>query len=889
MSAKSDNTFFKQWGVLGLALMLLCGAVIHNLYNGYRDTETIEQQRLGTQARIVSENIADEMKITDRVLRAIRAELGFIPAQRWNTVVDAGRLKQLEDVIPGVRTFLGVDRNGQVRFSSRRELVGTNVAYREYFKKAQDNATDDILFVSPPFKTVLGIWGIPLIRTLTGSDGKFNGIVVATLDPANFTTLLSTVNYSRDMITAIIHGDGLLFSMAPEWKELSGKNLSLPGTLFSDHMASGKLENLFSGLFHATGDQRMLAFRTVRVEGLNTDRPIIVAAARKQSDIFSGWRAHLRNQLLVLVSICLLSSFALIRYQQIKRIQQQQAAAANAKLRKLTHGIENSASAVLITDLEGTIEYVNRKFCQLTGYSAEEAIGGNPRILKSDATPREVFDNLWRTILSGSEWRGELLNRRKNGELYWSITSISPLRDELGHVTHFIANVEDINDRKNAEATIEHLAYYDPLTDLPNRRMLQDRLEMALRRSRRQSNGMALLYLDLDGFKHVNDNLGHPAGDRLLKEMATRFTSLLRDDDLVCRLGGDEFAVILHDLHNDEDAVVVAHKLLEEAALPLSLENSEVVVTASIGIALFPKDGDDVRTLEKNADIALYHAKGEGKNTFSFFDEELNSASRNRIELEQRLRRVLERNELLVLYQPKVDLNSGKVVGVEALVRWNSPDFGMVSPLRFIPLAEETRMIIPIGEWVLETACRQQVLWQEQGLPLSMAVNLSSVQFKSVTLIERITAILDKTGMQSGMLELELTESTLVGKPDEATWVLEQIRSLGCGIAIDDFGTGYSSLSYLKKFPVTILKIDRTFVRDLARNSGDRAIAQSVVALANNLDMLTVAEGVEQLDQLAILRELGCTFVQGFLYSRPVPAEELPQVVRSINEGLAPS
>jgi len=272
MSAKSDNTFFKQWGVLGLALMLLCGAVIHNLYNGYRDTETIEQQRLGTQARIVSENIADEMKITDRVLRAIRAELGFIPAQRWNTVVDAGRLKQLEDVIPGVRTFLGVDRNGQVRFSSRRELVGTNVAYREYFKKAQDNATDDILFVSPPFKTVLGIWGIPLIRTLTGSDGKFNGIVVATLDPANFTTLLSTVNYSRDMITAIIHGDGLLFSMAPEWKELSGKNLSLPGTLFSDHMASGKLENLFSGLFHATGDQRMLAFRTVRVR--RTERTV---------------------------------------------------------------------------------------------------------------------------------------------------------------------------------------------------------------------------------------------------------------------------------------------------------------------------------------------------------------------------------------------------------------------------------------------------------------------------------------------------------------------------------------------------------------------------------------------------------------------------------------
>lgn len=873
----------KQWGVLILALLLLAGAVVHNLYNGYLNTEAIEQQRLATQARIVAENIAGEIKVTDRVLKTIRAELDAVPADRWHRTVDSSRLKQLEDVIPGIRTFLGVDKNGQIRFSSRRELVGTNVGYRDYFKKARDHASSDVLFVAPPFQTVLGVWGMPLVRTVTVPSGGFNGIVVATLDPAYFTSLLGTVNYSRDMMTTIIHGNGLLFTMVPEWKELSGKNLALPGTMFSRHVAAGKQESLFNGLFHATGDQRMVALRTVQYDGLITDMPIMVAAGRKQSDIFSGWWAHLRNQLLVLATICVLSSLALLRYQQNKRLQLQQAAAANDKLRKLTHGIENSASAVMITNIDGTIEYVNRKFCQLTGYSVEEAIGSNPRILKSDSTPHEVFENLWRTILSGSEWRGELLNRRKNGELYWSIASISPLRDESGQITHFIANVEDINDRKNAEATIEHLAYYDPLTDLPNRRMLQDRLELALRRSRRQGNAMALLYLDLDGFKHVNDNLGHPAGDRLLREMATRFTSLLRDDDLVCRLGGDEFAVILHDLHNDEDAVVVAHKLLEEAALPLSLENTEVVVTASIGIALFPKDGDDVKTIEKNADIALYHAKGEGKNTFSFFDEELNSASRNRIELEQRLRRVLERDELRVLYQPKIDLNSGKVVGVEALVRWNSPEFGMVSPLRFIPLAEETRMIIPIGEWVLETACRQQVAWQEQGLPLSMAVNLSSVQFTSPSLIERITAILDKTGMRSDQLELELTESALVEKPDEATWILEQLRSLGCGIAIDDFGTGYSSLSYLKNFPVTILKIDRTFVRDLAHNSGDRAIAQSVVALAGNLDMRTVAEGVEQQEQLDILRELGCSFVQGFLYSRPVPAEELPQIVCRIN------
>lgn len=293
--------------------------------------------------------------------------------------------------------------------------------------------------------------------------------------------------------------------------------------------------------------------------------------------------------------------------------------------RKLTHGIENSASAVLITDKQGTIEYVNRKFCQLTGYSSGEVLGKNPRILKSESTPREVFDNLWQTILSGREWRGELLNRRSNGEVYWSITSISPLHDDKGEITHFIANVEDINERKNAEATIERMAYYDPLTDLPNRRMMQDRLELALKRSRRQEIGTALLYIDLDGFKHINDNLGHPAGDKLLREMARRFTKILRDDDIVCRMGGDEFAVILHDIHHEQDAAPVAQKLLEELAEPMLLEESEVVVTGSVGIAMFPKDGEDVKTLEKHADIALYHAKEEGKNTFRFFSAELNS------------------------------------------------------------------------------------------------------------------------------------------------------------------------------------------------------------------------------------------------------------------------
>lgn len=883
MFLRSSDIFIKQWWILAIALLLLAGAVLHNLYKGYADVRLMEEQRLITQAHVVAESLAQNIQSADQLLSSIRRSLSGLNSDSWSRSIDGDKLKSIKELLPTVRSIIVIDRAGRVRYSTKKEVIGADLSHRDYFKLASNHSGKDTLFIAQPFKTVIGLWGMPVIRKLTASDGSFDGLVVATLEPVYFSKLLKTVNYSPDMVTTIIHADGHLFAISPEKPEHYGKNLALPDTLFSKFIAEGASEKIAEGLFSITGDQRMVAMHVVSAQDLHTDKPLVVAATRKKMEIFSGWRAHCYTQLLVFSAIALLSSFVLFRHQQHRRTELEEAAVVNEKLRKLTHGIENSASAVMITSVDGTIEYVNRKFCQLTGYTAEETLGSNPRILKSETTPREVFDDLWQTVLSGAEWRGELQNRRKNGELYWSIASISPLRDEHGVITHFIANVEDINDRKNAEATIERLAYYDPLTELPNRRMLQDRLDLALKRSRRQGVGMALLYLDLDGFKHVNDNLGHPAGDCLLKEMAVRYESALRDDDMICRMGGDEFAVILHDVHHDEDVVIVVHKLLESTAMPVLLEESEVVVTVSIGIAMYPKNGVDVSTLEKNADIALYHAKGEGKNTFSFFDEELNSASRNRIALEQRLRQVLDKEELLLLYQPKVNLATGKVEGVEALVRWNSPEFGMISPLRFIPMAEETRMIIPIGEWVLEAACRQQVLWQQQGLPLTMAVNLSSVQFKSTTLIEQITAILDKTGMDSGMLELELTETTLVEKPKEATWILEQLRSLGCGVSIDDFGTGYSSLAYLKSFPVTVLKIDRTFVRDLASNSGDRAIAQSVVDLARNLNMRTVAEGAECQEQLAILKELGCDYVQGFVYARPVHPDELPGVVAAIN------
>ncbi|WP_244161357.1 EAL domain-containing protein [Trichlorobacter thiogenes] len=1017
------DKFLGQWGVLLLVLLLLAGSIVHNLYKIYTDVLTGEQQRLLTQVRVVNANLSAQLQGTAQLMQHIRDELRNSPPDTWGDVVRNKELEFEAHGIAGVRTVFTVDRTGIVRHSNRKLLIGSDLSREDCFQTAIKNPDPDVLFVTHPFKTSSGVWGMNLVRVMRDAGGRFNGIVATTLDPEYFKTLLGSINYSPDMWSSLAHGDGIQFLMVPDRPGQQGLNLAKSGSFFTRHITSGKRENVLSGTVYATGEKRLMAIYSIQPAGLNMDKALVVATGRNSAAIFRGWRSHAISQGITFGVIALIAIGALAGFQRFQREQlhlaldaeqallstkqqlrdiidflpdaafvidndkkvviwnramekmtgvskedmvgkgdheytipfygerrnqlldlldmdDEQLAAKYTQvrrtgeildaetfcpalhggkgayvwatgvplydaagqrvgaiesirditerkksedfLRKLTHGIENSASAVLITDVHGAIEYVNKKFTQLTGYTPEEAIGKNPRILKSDVTPREVFDNLWRTILSGEEWRGELLNRRRNGEVYWSIASISPLHNEDGEITHFIANVEDINERKNAEATIERLAYYDPLTDLPNRRMLQDRLDLALRRSRRQAIGAALLYLDLDSFKHINDSMGHPAGDKLLREMASRFTKTLRDDDVVCRLGGDEFAVILHDIRHDQDVVPIAQKLVDVAAEPMQLEGREVVVTSSVGIAMYPKDGADAKVLGKHADIALYHAKAEGKNTFRFFSEELNNSFRDRIAMEHGLRHILDRGELELHYQPKVSVATGQVIGVEALLRWNSPEFGMVSPMRFIPLAEETRQIIPIGEWVLRTACQQQLLWQQQGIQLSMAVNLSAVQFKSPALIERIAALIDETGIQPENLELELTESALVDKPDDAVRVLEQLRSLGCGISIDDFGTGYSSLSYLKNFPVTILKIDRSFVRDLAHNSGDRAIAQSVVSLATNLDMKTVAEGVEEQEQLEILQQIGCTYIQGFIHSRPVPADQILAVVKRL-------
>ncbi|HJV65979.1 MAG TPA: EAL domain-containing protein [Geomonas sp.] len=472
----------------------------------------------------------------------------------------------------------------------------------------------------------------------------------------------------------------------------------------------------------------------------------------------------------------------------------------------------------------------------------------------------------------------------KNGHL--SIRSELPhSADEIGELASSFDEMtsalgERIRELSEAEGKLHQLAYYDPLTTLANRRLLHDRLNLAVGRSLRQGASFALLYLDIDNFKNINDSLGHTAGDQLLQVLAKRYQQVIRSEDFICRLGGDEFALLALDIHRDEDVSVVVSKLLESTRAPILLDGKELAVSTSIGVALFPRDAKDTSTLEKYADIALYHAKAEGKNTFRIFSEELNRSSHERIGLTHALQHALEREELQLHYQPVICNANGRVCKVEALLRWRCEEFGVVMPEKFIPIAEESGTIAPIGEWVLRTACEQQVAWKKAGYDLSVAVNISAAQLKTPQLIQRLKEIIEECGIVPAQLEIELTESYLAGKPELVRDCLQKLRETGCKIAIDDFGTGYSSLSYLKNLPVNVLKIDRSFVRDVSSDPSDLAIAHSIVALANNLHLETVAEGVETEAQQAILHGIGCQYSQGYLHSPPVPAGEIPALLR---------
>lgn len=559
------------------------------------------------------------------------------------------------------------------------------------------------------------------------------------------------------------------------------------------------------------------------------------------------------------------------------RADQQQPLKENReRLRQAAAVFDCTREGVLVTDAKGLIVHVNRAFMEITGYQCEDVMGRQPSLFKSGRHSSNFYQQMFQTLERTGEWSGEIWNRRKSGEIYPQWQTIRVIHDDLGHISHYVAVFSDISAIKDSEHELAHLAHHDPLTDLPNRLLFTDRAEQALASAQLHKRGCALLLLDLDHFKIINDSLGHNVGDQLLKLVGERLKALFGPGVTLARLGGDEFAVLAENCSQVVQAAALAQRMLDVMKQPFIFDGHQLFISASIGISLFPNDALSAEQLLRNADSALFKAKSVGREGYALYTEELTAHAQNRVEIASELRRALEQQELRVYYQPVHDLHTSRLIGVEALVRWQHPERGLVPPGDFIPIAERTGLIAEIDGWVMDQACRQMCRWLADGAPLSfIAINVSSRLFARRELYDQVAQVLHDTGLDPAFLELEVTESAVMDDPEVALEQLHRLRELGLRLAIDDFGTGYSSLLRLKRLPVQKLKIDQGFVAGLPWDEDDAAIVRVVIALAKSMGMQVHAEGIEQVEQARFLLEQHCDMGQGYWFGRPMPAQAI--------------
>ena len=586
--------------------------------------------------------------------------------------------------------------------------------------------------------------------------------------------------------------------------------------------------------------------------------------------------------LVIALGVALWLRNAFVNYHNHSQKQHELLLKNKSELELAARVFDSTSEGIMITNEFNQIITCNSSFCRITGYEKEEIIGLTPNTFASGLTDPEIYSDMWHSITTKGLWQGEVINQHKKGHLFPEWLSINVYKDQSGKTINYIGSIVDISKRKQAENTLQHLADYDSLTDLPNRRFFKEQIDHIIdvdkqRKPTEPINKFALLFLDLDYFKFINDSLGHSAGDKVLRIIAERLLEHKDENTIVSRLGGDEFVIVLQDISSEQAVRNFCKDLMLSIEKPMDVLGRSLIVTPSIGATLYPKDGNRTNILLKNADAALYRAKEQGRNNVQFFTTNLNRDALKRLSLENDLRRALKKKQFEIYYQPQVDLNSKQVIGCEALIRWHHPTKGFVSPIDFIPLAEETGMINEIGEWVLFEACKQAARWSEEyKRPIDMAINLSARQFND-KLVATVIKALKQSKLPSHCLTLEITESILVQDPEQVIGTLSQLRQLGIKIALDDFGTGFSSLSYLKRFPLDKLKIDRAFVKDLPNDSDDSAIIASVLAVAEHFNLTTIAEGIENTDQESLLEELNCSQGQGFYYDKPLTAHAMAQ------------
>jgi diguanylate cyclase (GGDEF)-like protein/PAS domain S-box-containing protein len=533
--------------------------------------------------------------------------------------------------------------------------------------------------------------------------------------------------------------------------------------------------------------------------------------------------------------------------------------------------LKNSGEAIFITDAESTIYLVNEAFTKITGYTAQDVIGQKPNIFKSGRHDRQFYQNMWAALLDHGYWQGEIWDRRKDGSIYPKWSTISQIQDTEYKTTHYIAMFNDISERKISEERIHYLAFHDVLTGLPNRRLLQDHLQFFLEYAQRSSDKLAVLFIDIDNFKTINDSLGHSAGDKLLIQLSKRLLNCLRTTDTLGRFGGDEFVIILSDIANPSYVATISERIRENLHQPFHINGFDLIITVSIGISLYPADGNDYEHLVKNADTAMNQVKENGRNNYQFYTADLNILISERLSLINSLRNAVNEEEFILYYQPKINSITGKITGVEALIRWNSPNMGLIPPLKFIPLLEETGLIMPVSDWILSEICKQHTTWIAQGLPpISIAINISAVHFQKTDFLANVKTNLAECTIDRNYIEFELTEGILLNDTEETIDKMNQLKKMGIKLTLDDFGTGYSSLSYLRKFPIEKIKIDQSFVQNMMTTQNDMEIVKIITLLSKTLQLGTIAEGVEHKEQFLLLQEMGCDELQGYFFAEPM-------------------
>lgn len=868
--------------------LLACGVLIVNLVVGGLATLGLRQNLNQKEediavtstnlSQILEQDIEDSIDKIDLTLRSVVDEY---KREHDNQTFNWRSLNDYTFVLMARQPkldFLRVsDEHGTIFLGPDDSPGGeTGMTDRDLLYRLREDPTIGMLIAKPFIDQIHGQKMLMFARRLDETDGSFGGIVLAGIALDRITQVFSRLDIGRNGAVTLRDLDLGLIASYPEADTVTrDQTLASQIAEFRKRINSGDQSGLFRVATADRAEERTIAFRRI---GLY---PLFVMISLSTEDYLADWRRETFAVScfgILFMAITIGVAWQFLRSWRHRWAAYQMLRTSEERLRLLT---ENATDTIARYDMHGVHLDVSTSVSRLLGYREDELLGRSIDELIHPADRDALREARTSLVASGKPLSLSHRYRHKKGHYIWIESNIQAIRNEKDQVVEFVSVSRDITERKQADARIEFLAHHDPLTNLPNRLLGKDRLEQAMSRADRTKSTAALLFLDLDQFKKVNDSLGHSVGDALLQAVSTRLQGCLRESDTLSRQGGDEFLILLEELRDGEAAARVAEAVLVALSQPFFLEEQELYISGSIGIAVYPDDGSDFDTLLKKADTAMYHAKDVGRNAFRFFTDQMNVDTTEYLNLRNGLRRGLERGEFILHYQPQISLLTGATVGVEALLRWQHPEMGLIPPARFIPVAEDSGLIVQLGAWVLKEACRQAAQWHRMGFQgLIVAVNLSAAQFKRGDLLKNVGSALEDAGLPPGYLELELTESILISDTAKILSMVDRLKQIGVKLSIDDFGTGYSSLAYLKRFHVDKLKIDQSFVRDITSDPNDAAIVGAIVQMARSLGLSTIAEGVETEQALTAIHAQGCDEAQGFLFAKPLPAAEIESFLR---------